>query len=48
MDLLPDSFAYNEKIKPITQNIEKQKELLKETGYDENNPFTFEVVTNTE
>ena len=44
---LPDSFAYNEKIKPITQNIEKAKELLKELGYDENNPFTFEVVTNT-
>jgi peptide/nickel transport system substrate-binding protein len=44
---LPDSFAYNEKIKPITQNIEKAKELLKEAGYDKNNPFTFEVVTNT-
>ena len=44
---LPDSFSYNEKIKPITQNIEKAKELLKELGYDENNPFTFEVVTNT-
>jgi peptide/nickel transport system substrate-binding protein len=44
---LPDSFAYNEDVKPITQNIEKAKELLKEAGFDENNPFTFDVVTNT-
>ncbi|MDZ7817778.1 MAG: ABC transporter substrate-binding protein [Aliarcobacter sp.] len=44
---LPDSFAYNENIKPITQDLEKAKELLKEAGYDENNPFTFELVTNT-
>jgi peptide/nickel transport system substrate-binding protein len=44
---LPDSFAYNENIKPITQNIQKAKALLKEAGYDENNPFTFEIVTNT-
>ena len=44
---LPGSFAYNEKVEPITQNIEKAKQLLKEAGFDENNPFTFEVVTNT-
>ncbi|QKE24938.1 extracellular solute-binding protein [Arcobacter aquimarinus] len=44
---LPDSFAYNEEVKPIIQNIEKAKELLKEAGYDEKNPFTFEIVTNT-
>ena len=44
---LPGSFAYNEDVKPITQDIEKAKALLKELGYDENNPFTFEVVTNT-
>ena len=44
---LPDSFAYNEEVKPITQNIEKAKELLKEAGFNENNPFTFDVVTNT-
>ena len=44
---LPGSFAYNEEIKTITQDINKAKELLKEAGYDENNPFSFEVVTNT-
>ena len=44
---LPGSFAYNDKVEAITQNIEKAKQLLKEAGFDENNPFTFEVVTNT-
>ncbi len=44
---LPNSFAFNDNVKTITQNIEKAKALLKEAGYDENNPFTFEVVTNT-
>lgn len=44
---LPNSFAYNEEIKTITQDITKAKELLKEAGYDENHPFSFEVVTNT-
>jgi len=44
---LPGSFAYNEKVKTPIQNIKKAKELLKELGYDESNPFTFEVVTNT-
>ena len=44
---LPESFAFNDSIKPITQNIQKAKALLKEAGYDENNPFTFELVTNT-
>ncbi len=44
---LPYSFAYNENIKPITQDINKAKALLKDAGYDENNPFTFELVTNT-
>jgi len=44
---LPDSFAYNNDVKTITQDIEKAKALLKEAGYDEKNPFTFEIVTNT-
>uniref|UniRef100_UPI0040477A91 peptide-binding protein n=1 Tax=Aliarcobacter sp. TaxID=2321116 RepID=UPI0040477A91 len=44
---LPDSFAFNSDVKPINQNIKKAKELLKQMGYDENNPFTFELVTNT-
>ena len=44
---LPNSFAFNDNVKAITQNLEKAKALLKEAGYDENNPFTFELVTNT-
>lgn len=31
----------------MKQDIEKSKEILKSLGFDENNPFTFEVVTNT-
>ena len=44
---LPGSFAYNEEVKPIVPNIQEAKKLLKELGYDKNNPFTFEIVTNT-
>lgn len=44
---MPNSFAYNDEVKPIIQNIEKAKELLKEAGYDEKNPFSFEIITNT-
>ena len=44
---LPGSFAYNDEIKPTIQNIKEAKRLLKELGYDKNNPFTFEIVTNT-
>jgi peptide/nickel transport system substrate-binding protein len=44
---LPGSFAYNDKVKPIIQDIPKAKKLLKELGYDKNNPFSFEIITNT-
>jgi len=44
---LPGSFAYNENVKPIKQDIKEAKRLLKLAGYDENNPLTFEVITNT-
>ena len=44
---LPGSFAYNEEVKEIKQNQELAKKLLKEEGFDENNPFSFEVITNT-
>ena len=44
---LPGSFAFNDEVKTIQQNIPKAKKLLKEAGYDENNPFTFEIITNT-
>ena len=44
---LPGSFAFNESVQAPKQNLKKAKELLKEVGYDENNPFEFEIVTNT-
>ncbi|WP_428024523.1 peptide-binding protein [Arcobacter sp.] len=44
---LPRTFAYDENVKPIKQNIKEAKRLLKLAGYDENHPFSFEVITNT-
>ncbi len=44
---LPNTFAYNENVKAPSLNRQKAKEILKSLGYDENNPFTFEVVTNS-
>ena len=44
---LPGSFAFNNEVKQIKPNIKKAKQLLKEAGYDEQNPFSFELVTNT-
>ncbi len=44
---LPGSFAFNEEVKEVKQDIKKAKQLLKEAGYDESNPFTFELITNT-
>lgn len=44
---LPRTYAFDESVQTPKQNIQKAKTLLKELGYDENNPFTFEVVTNT-
>lgn len=44
---LPGSFAYNNKVKHTKPDLKKAKALLKELGYDENNPFTFELTTNT-
>jgi len=43
---LPGSFAFNSEIKEITQDQEKAKKLLDELGYDENNRFSFTVITN--
>jgi len=42
---LPGTKAFNKDVKVPQQNIQKAKELLKEAGYDENNPFTFEIAT---
>jgi len=44
---LPGSFAYNKEVKQIKPDIKRAKQLLKEAGYDENNPFSFELITNT-
>ncbi len=43
---LPDTFAFNDKVEIPKQNIKKALNLLKEAGYDEDNPFEFELVTN--
>ena len=42
---LPGSKAFNPDVKVPQQNIQKAKQLLKEAGYDDNHPFTFEIVT---
>lgn len=42
---LPGTKAFNKSVKAPKQNIEKAKQLLYEAGYDESNPFTFEIVT---
>jgi peptide/nickel transport system substrate-binding protein len=42
---LPATKAFNENVKAPVQNIQRAKELLKEAGYDENNPFEFEIAT---
>jgi peptide/nickel transport system substrate-binding protein len=43
---LPNTFAFNNKIKAPIQDIKKAKKLLEEVGYNKTNPFSFEVVTN--
>jgi peptide/nickel transport system substrate-binding protein len=42
---LPGSAAFNPDVKAPKQNIEEAKRLLKKAGYDEHNPFTFEIAT---
>ncbi|RLA74192.1 MAG: peptide ABC transporter substrate-binding protein [Epsilonproteobacteria bacterium] len=44
---LPNSFAFNNKIKSNKQNINKAKQLLKKAGYDEKNPLVFTTITNS-
>ena len=44
---LPGGFAFNNEVETIKPNIKKAKKLLKDAGFDESNPFTFELVTNT-
>lgn len=42
---LPNTKAFNPDVKAPKQDIKKAKKLLNEAGYNENNPFTFEIVT---
>jgi len=42
---LPGTKAYNFDVKTPVKNIQKAKRLLREAGYDEKNPLTFEIVT---
>jgi peptide/nickel transport system substrate-binding protein len=42
---LPGSAAFNPNVKAPIQNIQEAKRLLKKAGYDETNPFTFEIAT---
>jgi len=44
---LKGSFVYPEDTKDVIQDVKRAKQLLREAGFDKNNPFTFEVVTNT-
>jgi peptide/nickel transport system substrate-binding protein len=44
---LPGSFAFNKEVLIPEVNLLKAKALLLEAGYDDKNPLTFEVVTNT-
>jgi len=42
---LPGGPSFNENVKSPVLHVEKAKALLKEAGYDENNPFSFEIAT---
>jgi len=42
---LPGSVAFNKDVTVPTQDIKEAKRLLEEAGYDEENPFEFEIVT---
>ncbi|MDR3177455.1 MAG: peptide-binding protein [Campylobacteraceae bacterium] len=44
---LPNTSAFNAEVKAPKQDIKKARELLKKAGYDEKNPFEFELVTNS-
>jgi len=44
---MPGTFAFNDKIKSPNQDIEKAKALLKEAGYDADDPLEFEIITSS-
>ncbi|AFL69295.1 peptide-binding protein [Sulfurospirillum barnesii] len=43
---LPGTGAFNASVQAPKRDINRAKALLKEAGYDENHPFTFELSTN--
>ncbi len=44
---LQGSVGYNENVKSPMQDLKKARVLLKEAGYDEGHPFSFELATNS-
>ncbi len=44
---LPGSYAFNPNIKAPKRDLLAAKKLLKEAGYSEKNPLTFEITTNS-
>ncbi len=42
---LPGGMAFNKEVKAPTRNMQEAKRLLKEAGYDEENPLSFEIAT---
>jgi len=44
---MPGTFAYNKDIKSPKPDLAKAKTLLKSAGYDDKNPLSFELVTNS-
>jgi peptide/nickel transport system substrate-binding protein len=44
---MPGTFAYNNDVHSPKPDIKKAKKLLKEAGYDDKNPLSFELVTNS-
>jgi peptide/nickel transport system substrate-binding protein len=44
---MPGTGAYNKNVKSPKQDIKEAKRLLREAGYNEQNPFTFTLSTNT-
>lgn len=45
--ILEGALGFNETVKSPTQDLMKARKLLKEAGYDEDNPLEFEIATNS-
>ena len=44
---MPGSYGYDGDVKKPSRDIKEAKRLLRELGYDEKNPFRFEISTNS-